>query len=159
MLILLFLLLITSPTFGERGDKEVVVVSQNGKGDFVSIQAALNSLDTISTKERVIFIKNGTYSEKLMIDKSYVKLQGESEKGVIITQSLPRDVWRCQNAEDYGAGTVNVKGHDLSFENLTILNEYGFNAKGDTTIVCQNESGGTGTASKDRYALPREKGK
>ncbi len=135
-----------------------IIVSQDGKGQFATIQAALNSLDTFSTKEHVIFIKNGTYREKLMIDKSFVKLQGESEKGVIISQSLPRDVWRCQSPEDYGAGTVNVKGHDLAFENLTVLNEYGFNAKGDTTITCLSESGATGAASKDRYALPREKG-
>lgn len=86
-----------------------IIVSQDGKGQFVTIQAALNSLDTFSTKERVIFIKNGTYQEKLMIDKSFVKLVGESEKGVIISQSLPRDMWRCQSPEDYGAGTVNVK--------------------------------------------------
>ena len=135
-----------------------IVVAQDGSGQFKSIQAALNSLDTISTKTRLIYIKNGVYSEKIFIDKSYIKLQGQSEQGVILKIALPRDVWRCQNPDDYGAATINVKGHDLAFENLTVLNEYGFVAKGDTTIACANESGQTGAASRDRYALPREKG-
>jgi pectinesterase len=136
-----------------------IIVAQNGSGKFKSIQEAINSLDTNSTKQRVIFIKNGVYREKLMITKSFLKLQGESQDGVIITITLPRDVWRCENPDDFGAATINVKGHDLAFENITVVNDYGFNAKKDTTIICANESGGqANAASKDRYALPREKG-
>jgi pectinesterase len=153
--ILLILAIITNSSllFSQKN-----TVAKDGSGNFKSIQDAINSLDTISTKTRTIYIKNGIYSEKLMIAKSYIKLQGQSEKGVVIRISLPRDVWRCANPDDYGAATINVKGHDLTFEKLTVLNDYGFTAKGDTTIVCANESGGTGAVSKDRYALPREKG-
>ncbi len=136
----------------------VITVAQDGSGQFMSIQAAINSLDTTATTQRTIFIKNGVYHEKLMIDKSFLKLVGESEKGVVVQISLARDVWRCQNPDDYGAATVNVKSHDLRIENLTVINSYGFDAKGDTTIVCDNELGQAGAAAKDRYALPREKG-
>ncbi len=135
-----------------------LTVASDGSGQFTSIQAAINSLDTTTTEQRMIFIKKGIYHEKLLIDKSFLKLQGESEKGVIVSIALARDVWRCQNPDDYGAATVNVKGHDLQFENLTVINSYGFEAKGDTTIVCDNESGRAGATTKDRYALPREKG-
>lgn len=153
MKILSFFLLISSTLFAQK-----IIVAQDGSGQFRSIQAAINSLDTLSQNQRVIYIKNGLYAEKLMIDKSFITLKGQSQAGVIIKISLPRDVWRCQHPDDYGAATVNVKGHDLVFRNMSIINEYGFLAKADSTIVCANESGNTPTSPKDRYALPREKG-
>lgn len=140
------------------GRAQTITVAANGSGQFRTIQAALNSLDTTSTRMRTIVIRNGTYREKLLIDKSFVRLRGESEAGVVIVQSLPRDVWRCQHPDDYGAATINVRGHDLAFENLTVLNEYGFNATRDTVIACTNESGQTTTSTQNRYALPREQG-
>ena len=149
----LLLLLFALPAMAQK-----ITVAPDGSGQFKTIQAALNSLDTTTTYQRTIYVRNGTYREKLMIDKSFVRLQGESEKGVIIRQTLPRDVWRCENPDDYGAATINVKGHNLAFENLTVLNDYGFTATGDTTIACINESGQAGAAARDRYALPREKG-
>lgn len=135
-----------------------IVVAHDGSGQFRSIQEALNSLDTSATTFRQIYIKNGVYQEKIFVDKSFVELKGQSQQGVVIKIALPRDLWRCQHPDDYGAATINVKGHDLRFENLTVLNEYGFVAKGDTTIACTSESGQPGAASRDRYALPREKG-
>jgi acetyl esterase/lipase/pectin methylesterase-like acyl-CoA thioesterase len=139
-----------------------IIVSTDGSGDFRTIQGAIDHIvlaDSTTKKPREIFIKNGTYHEKLMIDKQhFTTLKGESESGVIITNALPRDVWRCANPNDFGAATVNVLAHDLTFENVTILNTYGFDAKGDTTILCENESGTASAATKDRYALPREKG-
>ena len=150
----LLLFLLSNSLFAQK-----ITVAQNGTGNFKTIQEAINSLDTNSMKQRIIFIKNGVYREKLMITKSFLKLQGESQDGVIITIALPRDVWRCENPDDFGAATINVKGHDLAFENLSIINNYGYNAKKDTTIACANESSGqAGASSKDRYALPREKG-
>ncbi len=135
-----------------------LVVAQDGSGQFRSIQAAINSLDTVTTRQRTIFVKNGTYREKVFLGKSFVKLEGESERGVVITVSQARDLFRCAgNPDDWGAAVVNVKGHDLTFENLTVINAYGFEVKGDTTIACAGESGGNAPRT-DRYALPRETG-
>lgn len=142
-----FFLLISNALFAQK-----ITVAQDGSGKYKTIQEALNSLDTVSTKQRTIFIKNGVYREKLMITKSFLKLQGESEDGVIILATLPRDVWRCENPDDFGAATINVKAHDLTFEKLSVINDYGFNAKKDTSIVCSNEAGNSQTT------LPREEG-
>ena len=144
-----FILLINNALFAQK-----ITVAQDGSGKYKSIQEAINSLDSVSTKQRTIFIKNGVYREKLLITKSLLKLQGESENGVIILTTLPRDVWRCEHSDDFGAATINVKGHDLSFERLSIINDYGFNAKKDTTISCTTEAGG----SNNRTTLPREDG-
>ena len=145
--IFLLFLLISSTLFAQK-----ITVAQDGTGKYKTIQEALNSLDTVSTNQRTIFIKNGVYREKLMITKSFLKLQGESEDGVIIVTTLPRDVWRCENPDDFGAATINVKAHDLTFEKLSVINDYGFNAKKDTTIICTNEAG------NNQSTLPREEG-
>jgi pectinesterase len=153
----IFLTILFFITLNHVANSQKIVVAKDDTGTFKSIQEAINSLDSVSTKMRTIYIKNGIYHEKIYLGKSFVCLQGESEKGVIISITLPRDEWRCTNPDDYGAATVNVKGHDLVFEKLSIINDYGLKAKGDTTIACVNEAGKTGAASKDRYALPREK--
>ena len=114
-----------------------LVVDAAGKGQFKTIQAALNSLPDSATADRVILIKNGTYAEKLFITKNYVVLKGESEKGVIITQDIARDIWRCQgNATDWGVATMNLRGSDITLQNLSVINGYGFNYKKDTLVNC-----------------------
>jgi pectinesterase len=137
-----------------------IVVAADGSGNFKSIQAAIESISSedSSGKMREIFIKNGIYNEKLFIDKKhFLKLKGESEKGVQVIFSQARDFWRCSHPDDWGAAVINVKSHDLILENLTFINDYGFKAKGDTTITCGGESGNN-TGTKEKYALPREKG-
>jgi len=140
-----------------------IVVSADGNGDFRSIQAAIESVPAADSSgtERVILIKNGIYREKLFIDKRhFLTLRGESEQGVQIVFTQARDMWRCEHPDDNGAATLNVTAHDLRFEKLTVINDYGFRAKGDTVIACANESGGGAPAAgrTDRYALPREAG-
>ena len=126
-----------------------------GKQHFKTIQEALNALDSIKSKQ-VILIKNGVYNEKLLVSKSNFTLKGESEKGVVIQFSQARDFWRCSgNPDDWGAAVLNVKGHTINFENLTVINTYGFENKKDTTINCVGESGKNG-GDKAKFALPRE---
>ena len=53
-----------------------LVVDQKGRGDFKSIQGALNSLSDSSATPRVIYIRDGVYREKLYIEKSNIVLEG-----------------------------------------------------------------------------------
>jgi pectinesterase len=138
---------------------KTITVAADGSGNYKTIQEAINAVDiadSILQMQRIIYIKNGVYNEKIMLEKQhFITLKGQSEKSVVITFSLARDVWRCEHANDFGAATVNVLAHDLIFENLTIINSYGLEAKEDIEIDCKNESGNVNGA--DRYALPREK--
>ena len=45
-----------------------IIVAAYGSGDYKTIQAAINSLPDSSATPRTIFIKKGTYSEKLFIE-------------------------------------------------------------------------------------------
>lgn len=116
-----------------------IVVDQKGKGDFVAIQPAIDfALQHPDIRE--IFIKEGKYNEKLFIDSlmSDITIKGESKERVTIRYTQSRDIWRCSHLDDFGAAVINVKGRDLLFKNLTVVNDFGSTILGDTTIFCPN---------------------
>jgi len=117
-----------------------IIVSQDGKGDFRLIQEAVNSLPDTSTATRTIFIRNGTYSEKIFISKHNIILEGADRDKTIITQDIARDEWRCNHPDDWGVATININGDDISLKNLTIANDYGFHIKENRTISCAFDS-------------------
>lgn len=117
-----------------------IVVDINGKGDYRSIQGAINSLSDSSKTPRLIFIKKGTYREKIYIQKQNIVLEGEDRDGTIITQDIARDEWRCDHKDDWGVATLNIDGNDISLKNLTIANDYGFNHKESRTVDCSTDT-------------------
>ncbi|MFN2440849.1 MAG: pectinesterase family protein, partial [Chitinophagaceae bacterium] len=117
-----------------------ITVDPSGKGNFRSIQAALNSLTDSADLARIIYIRNGVYNEKLYIEKHNIILKGESRGKTIITQAIARDAWRCGHTDDWGVATVNVDGDDITLENLTIINSFGFDWKADIIIPCASDS-------------------
>jgi pectinesterase len=126
-----------------QGSKSVplrIIVDINGKGNFKSLQEAINSLPDSSTVARTIFIKNGIYSEKIFIAKHNIILEGEDRDKTIITQDIARDEWRCGHADDWGAATMNINGNDITLKNLSIANEYGFHIKENRIITCASDS-------------------
>ncbi|MEP7269623.1 MAG: pectinesterase family protein [Saprospiraceae bacterium] len=137
-----------------------IVVAKDGSGDFTSIQEGINHCLSLSDKYQIIQIKNGTYLEKIFIDstKHHLKIRGESKEGVIITCTQARDIWRCESDDDYGAATINIKGHDIQFQNITIINDYGFTVHENKTIPCSNAAGKVTTSTVQNFQLPREEG-
>jgi pectinesterase len=122
------------------GKQKKITVARTGKADFRSIQAAINSLSDSSARARWIYIKNGVYDEKLYIEKHNIVLEGQSREGVIVTQAIARDEWRCLHNDDWGVATMNVDGNDITLLNLTIKNSYGFDRQKDITIVCPQDT-------------------
>lgn len=116
-----------------------ITVAQDGSAGFTSIQEAINSLPANATEQRIIRIKNGTYKEKIFIDKDFITLSGESPEKTIITISLARDEWRCENNDDYGTATINLKGSNITLENLSFINSYGKDNSKDKNISCPND--------------------
>ena len=116
-----------------------IVVAQDGSGNFKTIQEAINSLPADAKAQRIILIKNGTYKEKIFIDKNFITLKGEDPVKTIITISLARDEWRCENPDDYGTATINLKGKDITLENLSFINSYGKDNTKDKNISCSND--------------------
>jgi pectinesterase len=113
-----------------------LLVDQNGRGQFTTIQAAVNSLSDSSATARVIHIRPGSYHEKVFISKHNIVLEGEDRDKTIITQDIARDEWRCDHKDDWGVATLNLNGNDITLKNLTIANDYGFNNLQPRTVAC-----------------------
>jgi len=148
----------TPPVISPTPISNQIVVAQDGSGNFKSIQEAINSVSKKANKERIIFIKNGTYKERIYLDGiQFLTFKGESEKGVIITISEARDIWSCNpaNKADWGVATVNIsQSTDIVFSNITVINSYGFEAS-DTpiTIDCPTDATGKKTVRKDGHQM------
>ena len=117
-----------------------LIVDASGNGNFLSIQAAINSLTDSAAKPRTIFIKKGIYKEKIFLSKHNVVLEGEDKVKTIITQSIARDEFRCTAIDDWGVATFNLNGNDITLKNLTITNSYGFEKDKDVFIDCANDT-------------------
>ena len=156
---LLGLLILIVLTFGLRPARaQTVTVAADGSGNFRTIQEAINSLPNAATKPRTVFIKNGTYREKIYIDgKANLVLRGQSEKGVVLTYAQARDLWLCgpdAQAGDWGVATLNLRNcPDLTLENLSVINSYGFDATGEVTIACPTAPTGQKTVSKTGHQM------
>ena len=118
-----------------------LVVDVNGNGNFRTIQEAINSLTDSSNTPRTILIKRGVYKEKLFIAKSNIVFEGEDKEKTIITAAIARDEWRCEHKDDWGVATMNVRANDITLMNLTIVNSFGFDFKGEKIIECPLDTG------------------
>ena len=105
---------------------KTIVVDISGNADFTSIQDAINSLPEKANTHRIIFIRKGLYREKIFIEKNFISLVGEDKENTKLVISLACDIWRCENPDDWGVATINLKGNDIVLENLSISNDFGF---------------------------------
>ena len=125
----------------EASAQKQLVVDASGKGDFKTIQAAINSLPDSSATDRTVLIRKGVYPEKVSITKNHLILQGDNSSNTVITQAISRDMWLCSNPGDWGVATVNLSGNDITLKNLSIINSYGRDFTRDTVIDCPNGKG------------------
>jgi hypothetical protein len=115
------------PVPGPRSPVPVLTVSQDGSGDFATIQAALDALPAEAPGYRIVLVRSGVYREKVFISKSRVALVGEDRERTRLVFSQLRSEWRASHPDDWGAAVVNIANdvEDLVFANLTIRNDYG----------------------------------
>lgn len=123
--LLLFLLTIG----GARAQQARLVVAADGSGDYATVQQALDAVPSRQTQPTTIFIKKGTYKEKLTlaVGKNFVQLVGEDAATTILTYD---DYAQKQTPEGKNLGTSAsasffVRATDFSAENLTFANSAG----------------------------------
>ncbi len=119
-----FLLILFFGAFWARAGEALncdIVVAKDGTGQFTSIQKALESVPDYNYERVVIYIKNGTYNEKLRIQSDFITLVGESRDSTIISFSQPRPEWQA-NPDAIGPAVVNIFADDIILKNLTIIN-------------------------------------
>jgi pectinesterase len=79
--LILLITLTSADTFGQL--QPPIVVDQSGRGQFTTIQGAINSLPDSSHSPRIIFIRKGIYREKIYIEKTNLILEGEGMDSTI----------------------------------------------------------------------------
>ena len=101
--------------------KDTLVVTRDGTGDYRTVQEAVEAVRAFMDYTVTIYIKNGTYKEKLVIPSwvKNVQLVGESEEKTIITYDDHANINKMGTFRTY---TVKVEGNDITFKNLTVEN-------------------------------------
>ncbi|MDA3893769.1 MAG: pectinesterase family protein [Salinivirgaceae bacterium] len=100
---------------------DTLFVSKNSTVDFPTIADAIASLPMYCYHRVVIYVRNGSYNEKIKIDRDYISLIGESRENTRIEFNQLRENW-VNNKDDIGPAVVNIYADDIVIKNLTIEN-------------------------------------
>lgn len=105
-------------------EKKQLIVALDGSGDYTSIQEAVTACGAFPSEIKEIFIKNGTYHEKVLIDSFQTNLMliGESREETIITNG---DYAGQPGIGTFDSYTVKITGDHVTIQNLTIENSAG----------------------------------
>ncbi len=102
-----------------KADASRLIVSADGKGDFSTVQGALDFAPAESAKPVTVFIRNGHYEEIVYLKgKSNLILKGESRNGVTVGYANNSAFNRTRPAF-----TV-TDAHDVELSNFTIQNYF-----------------------------------
>ncbi|ALW87056.1 pectin esterase [Hymenobacter sedentarius] len=104
-----------------------ITVAQDGSGTYRTVQEAVNAVPDQSQKPVTIFIKKGTYREKLVVPTLKIRLTlvGESKDNTVITFD---DHSGTNGINTYTSHSVLVQANDFSAENITFENTAGYTA-------------------------------
>lgn len=113
----------------------LLIVAVDGSGNYKTIQEAVNSVRDLGQKRVRIYVKKGTYHEKLVIPswKTAISIIGDSTGMATITNADysgktiagGADAFGLTKLTTYTSYTVLVQGNDIILENLTIENTSG----------------------------------
>lgn len=125
---LVLLLTLTTLLGLQAQERDWYLVDPHGAGDFRSIQACFDALESKPDTWRTVFIAAAEYREKLTLDvyKDKLFLVGLSSPEM----SMPRIVWddhtgRIRNGHEmttYDTWTLSLQADDLYLKNLEIVN-------------------------------------
>ncbi len=101
-----------------------IVVDQKGSGQYQTVQAAINSIPANNNQQKIIYIKNGTYTEKLTITQPRITLQGESATGTILSYNATN----VSSGSTTNSASTTVKGDYFQAKTITFRNNAGINA-------------------------------
>ena len=122
------------------------VVAQDGSGDYLTLQAAIDNAPEGRGTPYLIFVKNGRYKEHIDIpaQKPFLHIIGQDRDKTVIYDDRLCGGDNAYNV-DQGA-TVLVKAADTFFENITLENSHGHEKQAGPQALALN-------TQADRIAL------
>lgn len=105
------------------------VVAKDDSGDFKTVQEAINAVPDFRKNQTTIYIKNGTYKEKLTLpaSKTMVRFVGEDVNKTILTYDdyASRKNRFGEEIGTTGSSSFFIFGDDFTAENITFENSAG----------------------------------
>ena len=134
-LLLLFstiLLSLTAQAASKYDNPDTLVVARDGTGEFRTIDEAIEVCRAFMDYHKVIYVKNGTYKEKLIIPSwlQNIEICGESAEKTIITYDDHANIQivlgtaepRTQPMGTFRTYTLKIEGNAITLKNITIEN-------------------------------------
>ncbi len=129
--LLLALLFFIVPLAAGAADKhdnpDTIVVARDGTGEFRTIDEAIEVCRAFMDYHKVIFVKRGTYKEKLIIPQwlQNIEICGEDRDNTIITYDDHANIKTQERPKGMGTFrtyTLRIDANDITLKNLTIEN-------------------------------------
>lgn len=106
---------------------DTIVVSRDGTGEFRTISEAIEVCRAFMDYHKVIYVKRGTYKEKLIVPQwlTNIEILGEDRDATVITYDDHANIANPVTGRGIGTFrtyTVKVEGNSITFRNITIEN-------------------------------------
>ena len=125
LLLIALSLSITSQAANSYDNPDTIVVARDGTGAFRTIDEAIEVCRAFMEYHKVIYIKKGTYKEKLIIPQwlQNIELCGEDMNETIITFDDHANIeFGGKKLGTFRTYTLKIEGNDITLKNLTIEN-------------------------------------
>ncbi|SHL17937.1 pectinesterase family protein [Xylanibacter ruminicola] len=128
LLLLLAIMVSCAASAASKYDNpDTIVVSRDGTGEFRTVDEAIEVCRAFMDYHKVIFVKNGTYKEKLIIPSwvQNIEICGEDVNKTIITYDDHANIKRPETGKPMGTFrtyTLKIEGNDITLKNITIEN-------------------------------------
>ena len=106
---------------GKYDNPDTIVVARDGTGEFRTIDEAIEACRAFMDYHKVIYIRKGTYKEKLIIPQwlQNIELCGVDRDETIITYDDHANINKMGTFRTY---TLKIEANDIILKNLTIEN-------------------------------------
>ena len=112
---------------GKYDNPDTLFVARDGTGEFRTVDEAIEVCRAFIDYHKVIFVKRGTYKEKLILPSwlQNIEICGEDRDQTIITyddHANIRTAERPQGMGTFRTYTLKIEGNDITLKNITIEN-------------------------------------
>ena len=117
-----------SPAWAQSFDNaDTIVVARDGTGQFRTVDDAIEVCRAFMDYHKVIYVKKGTYKEKLIIPSwlQNIEICGEDRDETIITYDDHANIKTVERPKGMGTFrtyTLKIEGNDITLKDITIEN-------------------------------------
>ena len=112
---------------GKYDNPDTLFVARDGTGEFRTVDEAIEVCRAFMDYHKVIFVKRGTYKEKLILPSwlQNIEICGEDRDQTIITYDDHANIRTAECPQGMGTFrtyTLKIEGNDITLKNITIEN-------------------------------------